>query len=67
MPHLLNVWPSVCDRLAHSPRALLLFDYDGTLTPIAARPEIATLPEKTRHSLAALNEMDRFVVGVVSG
>ena len=45
----------------------MLFDYDGTLTPIAARPEIATLPEKTRHSLAALNEMDRFVVGVVSG
>ena len=45
----------------------MLFDYDGTLTPIAARPEIATLSGKTRHSLAALNEMDRFVVGVVSG
>ncbi len=67
MPHLINVWPSVCRRLASTPRALLLFDYDGTLTPIAARPEIATLPDETRRSLSALAGMDRFVVGVVSG
>ena len=46
---------------------MLLFDYDGTLTPIVARPEIATLPEETRRSLTALAGMDRFVVGVVSG
>ena len=45
----------------------MLFDYDGTLTPIVARPEIATLPDETRRSLSALAGMDRFVVGVVSG
>mgnify|MGYP001204756931 CR=1 FL=1 len=67
MPHLLNVWPSVSRQLANSPRVLLLFDYDGTLTPIVARPEMATLPEETRRLLSALAEMDRFVVGVVSG
>lgn len=67
MPHLLNVWPSVSRQLASSLRVLLLFDYDGTLTPIVARPEMATLPEETRRSLSVLAEMDRFVVGVVSG
>jgi trehalose-phosphatase len=46
---------------------LLLFDYDGTLTPIVASPEIATLSEETRRSLTTLAGMDKFVVGVVSG
>ncbi len=67
MPHLLNVWPSVSRQLASSPRVLLLFDYDGTLTPIVARPEIAVLSDEIRRSLSVLAEMDRFVVGVVSG
>ena len=53
--------------MAGSPRVLLLFDYDGTLTPIVARPEIATLSDETRRSLSVLAAMDRFVVGVVSG
>ncbi len=67
MPHLINVWPSVRRRLASAPRVLLLFDYDGTLTPIAARPEAATLSVESRQLLSALAGMDRFVVGVVSG
>ena len=67
MPHLLNVWPSVCRRLVSTPRVLLLFDYDGTLTPIVARPELATLSDETRRSLAVLAGLERFVVGVVSG
>ena len=67
MPHLLNVWPSVSRQLASSPRVLLLFDYDGTLTPIVVRSELAILPDETRLSLSVLAAMDRFVVGVVSG
>lgn len=67
MPHLLNVWPAVSRRLAGASRVLLLFDYDGTLTPIVARPEIAILSEETRRSLTTLAGMDKFVVGVVSG
>ncbi|MCH8893831.1 MAG: trehalose-phosphatase [Chloroflexi bacterium] len=67
MPHLLNIWPTVSRQLAGSPRVLLLFDYDGTLTPIVARPEIATLSDEMRRSLSVLAAMDRFVVGVVSG
>ena len=67
MPHLLNIWPAVSRQLARSPRVLLLFDYDGTLTPIVARPEIAKLPDDTRRWLTELAKIERFVVGVVSG
>lgn len=67
MPHLINVWPSVSRRLTSASRVLLLFDYDGTLTPIAAHPGAAILSDETRHLLSALAAMDRFIVGIVSG
>ena len=44
MAHLLNIWPSVSARLRRSGRVLLLFDYDGTLTPIVARPKTLCSP-----------------------
>lgn len=67
MPHLLNVWPSVTSRLAAMPQVLLLSDYDGTLSPIVARPELAVLPPETRQALADLAAHPRFRVGIVSG
>ncbi len=67
MPHLLTVWPSVASRLAAAPQVLLLLDYDGTLSPIVARPELAVLPSETRQALAGLADHPRFRVGVVSG
>ena len=67
MPHLLNIWPTVSRQLVSSPRVLLIFDYDGTLTPIVARPEVALLPEEARRCLIELAGNQRFVVGVVSG
>ena len=67
MAHLLNVWPSVRARLFRNGRILLLFDYDGTLTPIAARPEDALLPEEARERLAALAAHPRCIAGIVSG
>ena len=67
MAHLLNIWPSVSARLRRAGRVLLLFDYDGTLTPIAARPEDALLPEEARERLAALATHPRCIAGIVSG
>lgn len=70
MAHLLNTWPSVARRLRNAGRVLLLFDYDGTLTPIAARPELARLPPAVRETLARLASGDsggKFIVGLVSG
>ena len=46
---------------------MLLFDYDGTLTPIVARPEDALLATGVRRSLASLIAHPRYTVGIVSG
>ena len=67
MPHLLNVWPSVARRLGNADSVLLLFDYDGTLTPIVARPEDALLSADVRDLLTRLSETGGYVVGIVSG
>ena len=46
-------------------RPALFLDYDGTLTPIVARPEGALLPPQTRESLAAL--AGRLPIAILSG
>ena len=67
MAHLLNIWPSVRAKLRQADRVLLLFDYDGTLTPIVPRPEDALLPNEVRGLLESLASQTRYVVGIVSG
>jgi alpha,alpha-trehalase len=56
--------PDVGRRLAQRPAAVFL-DYDGTLTPIVARPELAVLGDKTRAVLARLAE--QCTVAILSG
>lgn len=46
---------------------VLLFDYDGTLVPLARHPACACLPRETRHLLGALGGRPRVIVGIVSG
>ena len=67
MAHLLNIWPLVKTRLRKAGRVLLLFDYDGTLTPIVARPEDALLPSDVCRYLEALAAHPRYIAGIVSG
>lgn len=45
----------------------LLFDYDGTLTPLVAHPSLAALPDSTRDLLAELAGLPRVAVGILSG
>jgi trehalose-phosphatase len=45
----------------------LLFDYDGTLTPIAQYPRLAVLDRGTRGLLARLARRPRVNLGVLSG
>jgi trehalose 6-phosphate phosphatase len=46
---------TLLERLAEAPRAAaLLLDVDGTLAPIAARPELAVVPPETRAELERL-------------
>ena len=67
MEHLLSVWPKVAAQLKGARHILLLTDYDGTLTPIVSRPELADLPEGTRRSLRALARQRHITVAVISG
>lgn len=46
-------------------RPAVFLDYDGTLSPIAPRPELATLPEETRDVVRRLAE--RYPVAILSG
>ena len=53
MRNALERWDEIERRLAGRHPAVFL-DYDGTLAPIAPRPELATLPEPTRAVLRRL-------------
>ncbi|QEH33428.1 Trehalose-phosphate synthase [Aquisphaera giovannonii] len=50
-----------------APHRLILLDYDGTLAPIAERPEMALLPSTTRDILRQLARREDCTVGIVSG
>ena len=66
MPHLLNVWARVSRLLSEANQVLLALDYDGTLSPIVDRPDLALLPAQTKESLISLNRQEKFLVGVIS-
>lgn len=53
--------------LAQRPTVALFLDYDGTLTPLAARPEDARLPEAARQALEQALRAPRVDLVVVSG
>ncbi|CAG0890117.1 unnamed protein product [Darwinula stevensoni] len=45
----------------------LLLDYDGTLAPIAPKPELAFLPMETKNVLEKLSRLEDVFVAVISG
>ena len=55
------------ERLRTARAVMLLSDYDGTLTPIVERPELAELPWYTRRILEDLVRQTKFTVGIISG
>ena len=66
-PSALASWSEIEHRLAGPPlhQPAFFLDYDGTLAPLAPRPELAALPEATRVLLRRLAA--RFPVAVLSG
>ena len=57
----------LCDAYHHGSSLVLLFDYDGTLTPIVEHPDLAILDRKTERLLADLAGRPRVHVGILSG
>ena len=64
LPSALDRWDEIAARL-DGRRPALFLDYDGTLSPIAPRPELAALPEETRDVLRRLAA--RWPVAILSG
>ena len=48
-------------------KVALLFDYDGTLSPIVSHPTLAVLPAQTRKLLMRLSNMMDVHVAIISG
>ncbi len=63
---LLPLLPEIGDRIGGSPRIIML-DVDGTLAPIAPRPQDALVPPATRRAIAALAARPDVHVAIVSG
>ncbi len=58
--------PALAERLAGNP-LLVMLDVDGTLAPIADRPELAAVLPETRRTLAALATRPGVHLVIVSG
>lgn len=67
MEQLISSWPTIAARLRSARHVLLMTDFDGTLTPIAERPELADLSPATRSILQSLARLPDFTIGVISG
>lgn len=63
MKYLFSCWGEVERALA--PGALLLLDYDGTLTPIVERPELAILSPDMKELLKRVSQ--HYTLGIISG
>ena len=64
LPSALAAVTDLAHRLQRQ-RPVLFLDYDGTLTPIVARPHLAVLSQSVRRTLVEL--ADRWPVAIVSG
>ena len=65
--HLFAAWQEVLARIDAAKHILLLSDFDGTLTPIVARPELAYLPYETHKVLQKLAQCPEYTVAIISG
>lgn len=62
-----NILQRLCTAYDQGQRLVLVFDYDGTLTPLALLPHLAVFDPKSRQTLARLAAIPRVTVGVISG
>lgn len=67
MQHLWSAWQEIGERIRGAEHVLLLSDFDGTLSTIAARPELAALPAETGQLLQDLSRQREITVVVISG
>jgi trehalose-phosphatase len=67
MKNLFQSWREFSDACRKASHVLLFFDYDGTLTPIVSRPELAVLSPEVKDLLRGLAQKPVLSVGIISG
>jgi len=65
--YLPDCWKEVASRTKTASRVIIFLDYDGTLNPVALRPELALLPPRIGEILRKLAFRGNFEVGIISG
>jgi trehalose-phosphatase len=67
MIHLFEDWEAVRAQIQQARTLVLFLDYDGTLTPIVARPDLALCPANVKSLLKELRDCPKVMVAIISG
>lgn len=67
MDYLFDVWSDVIELIKKANCVFLFLDYDGTLTPIVKRPQLAILSDETRTILQKISKLPKYSLCIVSG
>lgn len=67
MKHIFDVWTDIRERIQKAQALYLLLDYDGTLTPIVSRPDLALCPPEVKELLHKVKDLSGVSVAIVSG
>lgn len=58
---------TIKNKIQNNEEVLLMFDYDGTLTPIMERPELAIIEPCVKENLLRLSHFKKVKVAIISG
>jgi len=67
MKHLLQDWLTIRGQIHRFSSFYFFLDYDGTLTPIVSRPELAFLSSEAREVLIQLRDCPQVLLAIISG
>ena len=67
MNHLFGNWENIRARIQKAQNLFLFLDYDGTLTPIVSRPEMALCPSEVKRLLVRLRDLPGIYLAIISG
>jgi len=67
MKHLFEDWETIQSRIQQGQNLFLFLDYDGTLTPIVSRPELALCPPEIKRLLEELRDLPNVYLAIISG
>jgi trehalose 6-phosphate phosphatase len=67
MQYIFDTWKTIANKIRAASHTLLMFDFDGTLTPIVDTPEMAELSEESRKLLKSLARCPNSTIAIISG